>query len=74
MTRLLESLNLNNYCAAFEKNEVDGAVLVECESVEEVKELGIKETAIARKLFKNIIEWIDSGVPLELLSKVTCHY
>ena len=75
MTRLLESLNLTQYCAAFEERGVDGEVLIECETVNHVIGLGIPETeaAFAKKILKNINKFNDSGVPLELLSKVTYH-
>ena len=54
MTRLLESLNLTKYCAQFEKTEVDGAILVNCKSVEDVTQLGISLPAKARVLFNEI--------------------
>lgn len=64
---------MTTYCATFKKSDIDGAVLVECESVEEVKELGITKTAIAKKLLTKIIEFKNSGVPLKILTEVTCH-
>lgn len=54
VTHLLKSLNLNNYCAAFEEKMIDGPTLMNCQSVEEVKELGIPLTAKARVLFDEI--------------------
>ena len=72
VTRLLESLNLSTfYCSLFKNTRTDGAVLFECKSVEELKELGIIETARARNMFNKITIFKVSGVPLELLSKVT---
>ena len=41
VTRLLESLNLANYCAAFEENDIDGPTLMNCKIEEDVVELGI---------------------------------
>jgi hypothetical protein len=75
VTHLLKSLNLTKYCAAFKEREVDGEVLIECETVIDVIGLGIPETevAFAKKLLKNINKFNDSGVPLELLSKVIYH-
>ena len=75
MTYLLKSLNLTEYCAAFEERGVDGEVLIGCETVNEVIGLGIPETetAFAKKILKNINKFNDSGVPLELWSKVTSH-
>jgi len=64
---------LSQYCAAFVERGVDGEVLIECETVNEVIGLGIPEAAFAKKLLKNINKFNDSGVPLELLSKVTYH-
>ena len=75
VTCLLKSLNLSKYCAAFKENEVDGDVLIEFESVEEVIGLGISETEkpFAKKLLKKINEFKDSGVPLKMLSEVRFH-
>jgi hypothetical protein len=69
----LESLNLTQYCAAFKDNGVDGEVLIGCETYNEVIGLGMPKTeaAFAKKLLRNIDKFIVSGVPLELLSKVT---
>jgi hypothetical protein len=66
---------LTNYCAAFEEREVDGEVLIGCETVNEVIGLGIPETeaAFAKKLLKNINKFNDSGVPLKMLSEVRYH-
>ena len=54
--RLLESLKLGNYCNNFEDNMIDGRTLMNCKSVEDVKELGIALTAKARILFEEIVE------------------
>ena len=54
MTRLLESLNLANYCAAFEENRIDGPTLMNCKIEEDVVELGIPLIAKARVLFNEI--------------------
>ena len=54
--RLLESLKLSNYCNIFEDNMIDGRTLMNCKSVEDVKELGIALTAKARILFEEIVQ------------------
>lgn len=64
MTCLLESWNLTKYCAAFEENEVNGVILMNCKSVDDVKELGISLTAKARFFLNEIIEYKMTGVPL----------
>ena len=53
---LLKSLNLSNYCAVFQENDIDGPTLMCCNKVEDVKELGIDKVAKARLLFNKIIE------------------
>jgi hypothetical protein len=75
VTRLLESLNLTQYCSVFEENEVDGEVLIDCETVEDAISLGFPETevAFAKKLLKSINKFNDSGVPLKMLSEVRFH-
>ena len=53
---LLESLELSNFCNNFEDNMIDGRTLMNCKSVEDVKELGIALTAKARILFEEIVQ------------------
>ena len=54
VTRLLESLYLTQYCAAFEENMIDGPTLMNCKIEEDVVELGIPVRAKARVLFNEI--------------------
>ena len=69
---LLESLNLRNYCAVFQKNAIDGPSLMNCKSVYDVKELfGIDITAKARKLYEEIVKFKSTGVSLTFLSEVS---
>ena len=56
MIRLLELLNLRNYCAVFQENDIDGPTLMNCKSEEDVEELGIDIVAKARLLINKIIE------------------
>ena len=51
---LLKSLNLNNYCSAFEENDIDGPTLMNCRTEEDVIELGIDIIPKARVLFNEI--------------------
>ena len=69
---LLESLNLSNFCNIFyfEDNMIDGLTLMNCKSVDDVKELGIALTAKARILYEEIVQFKSTGVPLTLLSEV----
>ena len=60
---LLKLLNLSNYCVAFKENEVDGLTLMNCYTVDDVKELGIPVTAKARVLFNEITESRALQVP-----------
>jgi len=68
---LLESLNLRNYCAVFQENAIDGPTLMNCKSLDEVINLGITFTAKARILFKEIVKFKSTVVPLTLLSEVS---
>ena len=67
---LLELLKLSNFCYNFEDNRIDGLTLMNCKSVDDVKELGIALTAKARILYEEIIKFKSTGVPLTLLSEV----
>ena len=69
--RLLESLNLSNFCDNFEDNRIDGPTLMNCKSEDDVKELGIDMTAKARRLYQELIKFKSTGVPLTLLSEVS---
>lgn len=62
VTRLLESLNLTKYCAAFQENAIDGPTLMNCKREEDVIELGIPLTAKARILFEEINKHKDFKV------------
>jgi hypothetical protein len=69
---LLESLNLRSYCAVFQENAIDGPTLMNCKSVDDVKEvLGIALTAKARILYQEIVKFKSTGVPLTFLSEVS---
>jgi hypothetical protein len=70
---LLESLSLSNFCNNFEDNLIDGPTLMNCKSVDDVKELGIALTAKARILYEKIVQYKSTGVPLTLLSEVNLY-
>lgn len=64
---LLKSLNLNNYCSVFQENDIDGPTLMNCKTEEDVIELGIPLTAKARVLFKEIINYKMTALPMNSL-------
>ncbi len=68
---LLESLKLSNFCNNFEDNRIDGPTLMNCNSEDDVKELGIALTANARRLYQEIFKFKSTGVPLTFLSEVS---
>ena len=68
---LLKSLKLSNFCYNFEDIIIDGPTLMNCQSVDDVKELGIALTAKARILYEEIVQFKSNGVPLTLLSEVS---
>ena len=49
---VLEALKLGNYKEAFLNNEIDGKCLMECSTVDEVKEMGISISVKAKYLFE----------------------
>jgi len=56
VTCLLKSLNLRRYRAVFRENEIDGPTLINCNSEDDVKELGIDLAPKARILFEKIVQ------------------
>ncbi len=64
---LLESLKLSKFCNNFEDNMIDGPSLMNCKSVDDMKELGIALTAKAKILYEEIVKFKSTGVPLRLL-------
>lgn len=52
--RLLEDLQLNNFCRIFQENLVDGRTLVNCRAVDDVTDLGITLKAKANVLWEKI--------------------
>ena len=49
------------------KNKIDGACLAECNSFEEIKEMGISMTVKAKLFYNKITDFKVNGVPLEYL-------
>ena len=56
VTSLLKSLNLRRYRAVFRENRIDGLTLINCNSENDVKELGIDLAPKARILFEKIVQ------------------
>lgn len=65
---LMDALKMSAFKSALRNHAVDGATLLSCSSVEEIKELGISLTAKAKVFFQNISGFKTSGVPLQLLT------
>ena len=65
VSNLLETLNLSKYKTVFREHEVDGRVLDEVESLEEVKTLGIEQPLKAKVLIRNIMKYKAEGVPIK---------
>jgi len=64
---LVESLELEAYRDELVKNKIDGACLAECNSFEEIKEMGISMTVKAKLFYNKISDFKMNGVPLEYL-------
>ena len=67
---LMESLELGSFTTAFLTKNVDGASLQACEDVNDLKELGITLVAKAKMFFREISSFRETGVPIELISKL----
>ena len=65
---VLEALKLGNYKEALISNEIDGMCLMKCNTVEDVKEMGILMTVKASLLLDEIRKWKTTGVPTDYLS------
>ena len=65
---VLEALKLGNYKETLINNKIDGKCLMKCNTVEDVKEMGILMTVKASLLLDEIRKWKTTGVPTEYLS------
>jgi hypothetical protein len=66
--RLLESIEFNEYKAVFVTNKIDGKCLMECNTVEDVVNMGISIFVKARIFLNEVMTWKASGVPMEYFS------
>ncbi len=65
---VLEALKLGKYKETLLSNEIDGKCLMECYTVEDVKEMGISLVVKARVFLNEVMIWKINGVPMEYLS------
>ena len=65
---VLEALKLGKYKETLINNEIDGKCLMKCNTVEDVKEMGISMTVKASLLLDEIRKWKTTGAPTEYLS------
>ena len=70
---LFKHLNMKKYCKSVEDNGIDGRTLMTCQSVEEIKELGIDITVKARMLFDEL-SILKSIVPVRDSLRVCDYY
>ena len=68
---LLETTNFGMFKDAMKELLVDGKMLNEVTSVDDMKDIGINNGLKARVFFKSILEYKDSGVPLQKITIVT---
>ena len=66
--RLLVSIEFDEYKAVFVENKIDGKCLVECNTVEDVVNMGVSIVVKARVFLKKVMTWKATGVPKEYLS------
>jgi len=66
----MENLQLGEFKEEVVSNRIDGRCLDVCESVEEIKEWGIKMTTKAKVLLQKIQEFRVVGVPVTLIRPV----
>ena len=67
---VLEALKLGKFKETLISNDIDGECLMKCNTVEDVKEMGITMTVKASILLDEIKKWKATGVPKECLSAV----
>ncbi len=65
---LLESIKFDEYKTVFAKNKIDGECLMKCNTVEDVKEMGISMTVKASLILDKIRKWKTTGVPTDYFS------
>jgi hypothetical protein len=65
---LLESIEFNEYKAVFVTNKIDGKCLMECNTVEDVVNMGISIFVKARVFLNEVMIWKINGVPMEYFS------
>ena len=66
--RLLESIGFDEYKAVFAKNKIDGKCLIECNTSDDVVNVGISIVVKARIFLKKVMIWKATGVPKEYLA------
>ena len=67
---VLEAMELGNFKEALLKNKIDGKCLMECSTVDEVKEMGISLSVKAKYFLKEIKKWqqlmkADAGTEMD---------
>jgi len=65
---VLEALKLGKYKEALLSNEIDGRCLMECNTSEDVVNMGITIFVKARVFLNEVMIWKVSGVPMEYFS------
>ncbi len=65
---VLEALKLGKYKETLLSNEIDGECLMKCNTVEDVKEMGILMTVKAHVFLDKVMTWKAKGVPKEYFS------
>jgi len=65
VSRLLGSIEFDEYKAVFVKNKIDGKCLMKCNTIEDVVNMGITIFVKASLLLDEIKKWKAAGVPME---------
>jgi hypothetical protein len=65
---VLEAMKLGKYKGTLLKNEIDGRCLMECNTSEDVINMGITIFVKARVFLNEVMIWKASGVPMEYFS------
>ena len=66
--RLLEWIEFDEYKGVFAKNKIDGKCLIECNTSDDVVNMGISIVVKARIFLKKVMIWKANGVPIEYFS------
>ncbi len=67
---ILEAIQMSDLAAIFAENRVTGAMLLSCDDLDDVKELGVTKKIVAKTLLRHINEWSSKGLSAEIMTRI----